>query len=271
MPAGGRYFDVCRQEHAFVEEIADLSRIQFVRFSQDELDYLKSEAERLYTETSYAVVGAFGGSILETCQRSLGFEKCMTDLLGEPALMQAYIEKLTEAHMENLKAYLKVVGTRIQVIQFSDDLGSQSSLLLSPLTYRAMIKPYHQRMYRYVKENYPHIKVLLHSCGAIYPLLGDLIEAGVDAVNPVQISAAGMEPERLKREYGAELSFWGGGADLQGLAAFGSLDSVQRHVRRNIECLGRGGGFVFAPVHNIQEGVTPEQIEVIYQTALGWR
>lgn len=267
MPEGGLYFEICRHEHAFYEQESDLPRIQFARFSEKELAYLKSEAERLYHDTSCAIVGAFGGSILESCQRSLGFEKCMMDLILSPSAMQAYIEKLTQAHLENLEAYLNAVGQWIQVIQFSDDLGSQSSLLLSPDTYRQMIKPYHRQLYQYVKKRYPNIKVLLHSCGAIYPLLGDLIEAGVDAVNPVQISAAGMQPERLKREYGAQLTFWGGGADMQGLQALGGLNEIRAHVQRNIEIFSKGGGFVFAPVHNIQADVTPEQIAAIYQAA----
>lgn len=269
MPEDGLYFEICRHEHAFYETESDLSKVRFPRFSQEELGYLRSEAERLYRGTSCAIVGAFGGSILESCQRSLGFEKCMMDLILSPSAMQAYMEKLTQAHLENLEAYLDAVGPWIQVIQFSDDLGSQSSLLLSPDTYRQMIKPYHRQLWQYVKKRYPNIKVLLHSCGAIFPLLGDLIEAGVDAVNPVQISAAGMQPERLKQAFGAQLTFWGGGADMQGLRALGGLNAIRDHVQRNVEIFSQGGGFVFAPVHNIQADVTPEQIAAIYQTAIG--
>lgn len=269
MPKGGLYFEICRHEHGYYESEADLTEIEFAHFSKDELAYLKIQAERLYRDTPYAIVGAFGGSILETCQRSLGYEKCMMDMLLSPAAMQAYIEKLTQAHMENLEVYLDAVGQYIQVIQFSDDLDSQNSLLLSSELYRRLIKPYHSQMYKYVKKRCPHVKVLLHSCGAIYPLLGDLIDAGVDAVNPVQISAYGMQPKHLKREYGAQLTFWGGGADMQALQSLGSLEAIRAHVQRNTEIFSQGGGFVFAPVHNIQADVTPEQIMAIYQAVNG--
>lgn len=267
MPSDGYYFDTCCSDHQFVETFEDVDRVRFEVFSEEELCYLQAEAKRVYEQTDFAIVGAFGGSILESTERAMGFEKTLMDMLTNKEVIYRYFEKLAQAHLENLSRYLEAVGDYIQVIQFSDDLGSQNSLLLSAATYREMIWPFHKALYTYVKEHYPHIKVLLHSCGAISPLLDDLIDAGVDAINPVQISASGMNPEELKRNYGDALTFWGGGADLQGICTSGDIGKIREHVQRNIEIFRKNGGFVFAPVHNIQPNITPEVVKVIYDTA----
>ena len=174
-------------------------------------------------------------------------------------------------YMTDLEKILGRIGKYIQVIQFGDDLGTQEAPLISLKTYRELIKPYQQRQYQYVRRQYPEVKVFLHSCGAIFPLIPDLIEAGVEILNPVQISAAGMEPRALKESFGKDIVFWGGGANMQGTVLNGSVEDIRREVRELIGIFSEGSGFVFNQVHNIQANVPPEKILAIYDTALAFR
>jgi uroporphyrinogen decarboxylase len=162
---------------------------------------------------------------------------------------------------------LRDVGDLVDVVVEADDLGGQQSLLLSPKTYRRLIKPRHQRLFGFIKKQAP-VKVFYHSCGAIRPLIGDLIEAGIDILNPVQVSAAGMDPRELKREFGRDLVFWGGGVDTQQVLGTGNPQQVRDDVQRNVEALAPGGGFVFAAVHDIQANVPPENIMAMWEA---WR
>ena len=137
--------------------------------------------------------------------------------------------------------------------------------------YREMIKPYHKKIYSYVRENFPKVKVFLHSCGAIHDLIPDLIDAGVQILNPIQISANGMDPKRLKEEFGKDLVFWGGGANMQTFVQTASVEQIRAHVQELIETFAPGGGYVFTQVHNIQADVAPEKVLAIYETAAKYR
>lgn len=196
-----------------------------------------------------------------------GFEKFLTDMVINKDVMHAWFEKLTETHVRNLEKYLGTVGKYISAVQFSDDLGTQNNQFISTAMYREMLKPYHERIYQFVRQKYPHVKVLLHSCGAIFDLIPDLLEAGVQVINPVQISAAGMEPSRLKKEYGRDIVFWGGGANMQYTVNNGTLEEIKSEVKTLMDVFKKGGGFVFTQVHNIQENVSPEKVMTIFNTA----
>ena len=137
--------------------------------------------------------------------------------------------------------------------------------------YRDMVKPYHRQQCRFIHEHYPNIKVLMHCCGAIFDLIPDYIEIGVDLLNPVQISAAGMDPQRLKDTYGDRIMFWGGGADTQSFSRFKTVDDVRRHVDGLVKVFSRGGGYVFSQVHNFQANVEPEKILAVYETARAYK
>jgi uroporphyrinogen decarboxylase len=150
------------------------------------------------------------------------------------------------------------------VVLEADDMAGQQSLLFSPETYRKIIKPRHEKLFFFIKEQAP-IRLFFHSCGAIRPLIADLIDAGIDILNPVQISAAGMDPKELKQEFGRDLIFWGGGVDTQGVLGTGTPEEVKEDVKRNIEALAPGGGFVFAAVHDIQANVPPENIMAMWE------
>ena len=178
-------------------------------------------------------------------------------------LAYCLMENLMEVYMERVSKYADAVGDYVQVIEVNDDLGSQSGPQLAPALYRKMIKPYHKKLWRYIKEK-TGCYLLLHSCGSVYDFIPDLIEMGIDAINPVQVSARNMDTARLKKEFGSEISFWGGGCDTQRVLPFGTPDEVEEEVRRRIDDLAPGGGFVFTQVHNIQPDVSPENIMAMY-------
>ncbi len=160
---------------------------------------------------------------------------------------------------------LDAVGEDIDVTSFGDDLGTQQSTLFDPRLYRQLVKPHHARMIATLKQG-SDAKTLLHSCGAVSALFDDFIEIGIDAVNPVQVRAKGMEPERLKADYGDRLSFWGA-IDTQRVLPFGSPEEVRAEVRRVTNILGRDGGYVLNSVHNIQADVPPENIAAMFDEA----
>jgi len=266
-PPTGLYFDRIYYPLAEATTPADLEPFPLQSYSDDELILLRDRARCLYENTDYAIMGNFGGSILEAGQGLRGWEQFMIDLARGGPFLEALLEKLTEFHLADLARYLDAVGPCIQIIVMVDDLGTQNGLQISPQMYRRWIKPCHTRIYGYVRQHYPQVYVFLHSCGSIYPLIPDLIEAGVQILNPVQISAAGMDPVRLKREFGADLTFWGGGCDTQHTLPYGTPAEVAAEVRRLLGIFAPGGGYVFNQVHNIQADVPPENVVAMLETA----
>lgn len=271
MPRDGLYFDQVYRPYEHVETFDDIDKIKIEEVTDEELSFLEQEVKQLYENTDKAILISFGGNILEAGQISWGYEKFYTDLALNPDLVLYWLNKLTDAYMRDLEKMLGVVGKYVHLIQFGDDLGTQEASQISVNMYREMIKPYHARQYQYVRNNYPNVKVFLHSCGAIFDLIPDLIDAGVEVLNPVQISAKGMDPVRLKKEFGKYLTFWGGGANMQYTATMGTVDQIKKEVKELIDIFAPGGGFVFNQVHNIQVNILPEKIMAIYDTALEYR
>ena len=176
-----------------------------------------------------------------------------------------FLDKLVEFHLEKLEKFMRSVGEYIDIIVFGDDLGMQTGAQISAEMYRReFFKQRHALMWKRAKE-LADVKVMLHSCGAVRELIPELIEAGLDALNPVQISCAGMDAAELKSEFGRELTFWGGGCDTRDILPKASPDKVRRHVREQVEILMKGGGFVFQQVHNILADVPPENIVAMYE------
>ena len=167
--------------------------------------------------------------------------------------------------MAKLEPWLNAVGDSIDIVLFGDDLGGQSGPLISVDMYRRFYKPFHQRLWQRAKA-LADVKVMLHCCGGIEPFLEDLIDAGVDTVNPVQISCGGMDSKGLKERYGDRLTFWGGGCDTHHMLKGGSSQEIQAHVREQINILSPGGGFVFQQVHNILNDVPVENIRRLFAT-----
>lgn len=224
---------------------------------------LAAGARRFRESTDRAILGLFGGNLLELGQFLYRNDKFLMMLVTDPPKVHAFLDLLVEMHLENLEKYLSLVGEYIDIIVFGDDLGMQTGPQISPDMYREFFKPRHGKMWRRAKE-LADVKVNLHCCGGVRQLLPDLIDAGLDAINPVQISSRGMEPEQLKAEFGDRLVFWGGGCDTQHVLPKGTPQDVRRHVRQQVDIFKTGGGFVFQQVHNILAHVPPENINAMF-------
>ena len=234
-------------------------------YMDETLEDLRARAKRLYEETDYAIVGQFGGHIFAAAQLLRGMANFMCDLAADKPFARALMDTLAEAHMEEFDAYIAAVGDYIQVIHVADDLGGQNGPQISVEMFREMVRPPMERLYKFIKSR-TKAKLFLHSCGSVYKLIPDLIEMGVDILNPVQVSAADMDSAKLKREFGRDIVFWGGGCDTQRVLPFGTPQQVREEVKRRIGDLGPDG-FVFAQVHNIQPGVPPQNLEAMWQAA----
>jgi uroporphyrinogen decarboxylase len=196
-----------------------------------------------------------------------GFEDWMVTFASEPDYVAGLYQELTDAWLENLQAFHKAVGNTVQVLQICDDFGTQVAPFLSVRMFREHLLPAYKRGLDWIHQH-TNWKVLLHSDGAIFPLLPSIIEMGVDILNPVQTSATGMDPARLKEAFGGELAFWGGSCDGQSTLVNGTPEEVAAEAARNLSILGRNSGFVFASIHNIQANVPPENIIAMFDSAL---
>jgi len=232
----------------------------------EHLAEIRRGAKFLCESTDYAIMAAFGGNLLEWGEFLCGADTFLMDIAESPRKVEALLDRLVEIHLESLEKFLDAVEGYVQIIQMGDDLGTQLATIISPKTYRALFKPRHRLIYERVRRR-AGLHLFLHSCGAIADILPDLIEIGVEIINPVQTSARGMEPEKLKREFGRDLTFWGGGCDTQDVLPNGTPAEIKNHVRRRIDIFAPGGGFVFAPVHNILPNVPPGNIVAMYDAA----
>ena len=220
-------------------------------------------ARQLRKKTDQAIIGLFGGNLFEIGQFLYRNDQFMMMLAGEPQRAHRFLDKLVEIHLANLQRFLGAVGEYIDIILFGDDLGMQTGAMISPQMYREFFKARHKLLWNRAKE-LADVKVMLHCCGGVRKLLRDLIEAGLDAINPVQISCSGMNASELKAEFGRELTFWGGGCDTRDVLPNGTLEQVAEHVKEQVEILKKDGGFVFQQVHNILANVAPENIVAMF-------
>jgi uroporphyrinogen decarboxylase len=235
--------------------------------SDEGIHKLAEHAKYLYTNTEYALVGTgvFGGGIFEQPARIMGMELFLQSLLSDEKFADTLMEKITELYIINCNKYLDAVGDYINVFVYWNDISSQNYPLISPDMYRRIIKPKDKRLIDAVRKK-TDAKIFYHSCGAVKEFIPDFIEIGVDILNPVQVSARGMDTRELKNEFGKDITFWGGGIDTQYVLPRGTPREVQDEVRRRIDDLAPGGGFVFNTVHNIQNDVPPENIMAMWET-----
>ena len=224
---------------------------------------LAAGARRLRAGTDRAIIGLFGGNLFEMGQFFYRADNFFMLLAAEPKKAHRFLDRLVEMHLANLERFLAAAGESIDIILFGDDLGMQTGPMLSPRMYDEFFKPRHTLLWKRAKE-LANVKVMLHCCGGVRELLPHLIEAGLDAINPVQISCAGMDAAALKAEFGRDLTFWGGGCDTQEILTQASDEQVADHVRKQVRTLAPGGGFVFQQVHNILANVPPENIVAMF-------
>jgi uroporphyrinogen decarboxylase len=266
MPANGVFYDLTYHPLKDARLTSDIDKMMWPAISPEEESFLKEQAARLRAETDKAILGEFGGNILESGQSHFGWGEFMTRLCTDRKLVEYYLDELVEVHLANLGIYLEAIGDTIDIIQMGDDLGTQHGLQISPEMYRQIIKPRHRKLYQFVHEN-SDAKVFLHSCGSIVEIIPDLIEIGVDILNPVQTTAAGMDPLTLKKNFGKAITFWGGGCDTQHVLPFGTVEDVRRDVQERLKIFTEGSGYVFTQIHNILAEVEPEKVVAMYLTA----
>jgi uroporphyrinogen decarboxylase len=226
---------------------------------------LREQAEELGGRGFALTLAPAYGGILESAAWLRGYEDFYMDLIRDPGLVEAIMDATLRFHLDFWGAALEEVGDLLDVAVEYDDLGWQWGLLISAEMYRRYVKPRHKELFKFIKAH-SRAAVLLHSCGAVDELIPDFIMTGVDILNPVQVSAAGMsDTRRLKEEFGDQLAFWGGGVDTQAVLPRGTPAEVKEEVKRRIDDLAPGGGFVFSAVHNIQPDVPPENIVAMWE------
>ncbi len=230
---------------------------------------LRAEAQALYRDTDYALAAyrpKYNG-LFELAQVLRGTEKLLTDMVLQPEFVEALFWRIGAGLKALYLAQLDAVGEFIEWVEMGDDLGTQAGPLISPATYRSLLKPVHADLINAIKNHSPHVLVMYHTCGAVRRFLPDLVEIGVDILNPIQVAARGMDPAAIKAEWGDQLSFLGG-VDAQHILPAGRPAEVREEVRRRICELGRGGGYILAPSHNIGDDVPLENILAFFEA---WR
>ncbi len=264
---GGLYFDLCRHPLEGRDETAVRAH-PFPRGDDPaRVRGLREECLALRAAGYPAILSqSLGTGILHGGTALFGFEDYLARLVLEPRLIDGVSERILQGKMAFYDRVLGELGDLLDVVSEADDLGTQRGPFLSPEIYRRRIKPFQARLFAHIRRRAPGVKIFYHSCGSVVDFIPDLIEIGVDALNPVQVSAAGMDPLRLKREYGREIAFWGGGIDTQQTLPHGTPAQVREEVRRQVSVWQRGGGYVFAAVHNIQADVPPGNIAALFET-----
>lgn len=225
-----------------------------------------ADEARAAAEAGYFVHAGGPWGLFEISSSLRGATNLYMDMVLNPGYVEALAERVLEHHFVYYEALLEAVGAHVDAVAVSDDLGGQTALLFAPDLFRRIYKPRLARLVAHIKQLRPGIIVYMHSDGAIFDIIPDLIEAGIDALNPVQFTAAGMDAGRLKQTFGTDLAFWGGGVDNE-LLARGTPQAVAEQVRRQILTLGPGGGYVFASVHNISAEAPPENIVAFFEAA----
>lgn len=270
-PEGSLYFDVCGRPLEHAETPADIDAWKWPDpWTDREADYIKARAEYLYNETDLAIFAGMplmNGSFFEIGHTLFGYETFMMNLMLKRDLMEYWLESMLEHDLEILDKFLGIAGDYISVIQLNDDLGAQDALQLSPAMYRDMFKPRQRKWIEFVKQR-SNAKVFFHCDGAISEILDDFIEIGIDILNPLQTSAEGMEPGAIKKRFGDNICFWGGGSETQTTLPFGTVEEVARESAERVRLLGPGGGYVFTTIHNIQPDIPPEKIMAVFGAAL---
>lgn len=224
------------------------------------IEGLRQQALTYRSQGKAVVLKGVMAGIFEMAQRVRGIENCLVDMASGGEGIDALLDQMLALKLGFWEMALPRLADVIDVVAEGDDYGSQAALLISPAMFRRLMKPRLKALFERIRQLAPGAKIFFHSCGSVRPLIPDLIELGVDILNPVQIGAAGMEPSALKRDFGKDLVFWGGGIDTQTTLAHGAPQHVKDEVRRNVEALAHDGGYVFNPVHNIQADVPPENV-----------
>lgn len=265
----GLYYDMTAHP---LSEVSDISEV-IDYFTRNPIishvpEEMKTLAEKyLYKEQKAIIVGRDSGGLLEMALWLRGFENFFMDLAINPSFAAGLLDIILEIKCRYWEKALKLLGENAFIVSEADDLGTQHGLLISREMYQKLIKPRHKRLFDFIRNTAASkVYIHFHSCGAIKPLIPDLIEVGVDILNPVQVSARDMDTKELKRLYGKDITFWGGGIDTQHTLPYGTPEEVREETKRRIEDLAPGGGFIFSTVHCVQAGVPPQNFMAMWET-----
>lgn len=232
---------------------------------------VRERAMQLRNETPYALCTSISGVVYEYCWYLRGLERWFMDMIENPDFCEALLDKTLQYWLDYEECFMEAVGDIVDVVMIGDDLAGQGGPLFSGEFYKKIVKPRHKKLASKIKT-LTNAKLWYHTCGSCVPLIPELIDNGVDILNPVQTSAKGMDAGELKQKFGSRIVFWGGGCDSQHILPFATPGQVKEDVKKNIEIFKPGGGFVFNNIHNIQGGVPPENIVALYEAAneFGW-
>ena len=227
-------------------------------------EMLRIKTTELRSQSDRAILLGVGCNLFEWGTFLRRMDNFLMDLYLNPGEVHRLLDELMKRHMDLLARVCESVGDLVDIIKFGDDLGTNNGPLIPVETYREFFKPRHRMMCDYVKSHSP-MHIMLHCCGGIYELIPELIDAGFEILNPVQINAANMEPARLKKQFGNDITFWGGGADTRNILNLGTIIEVKDHVKHNLEVFSKNGGYVFNTVHNIMPDVPPQNIVAMFE------
>ncbi len=269
---GGHYYDMTERPLANVTTPEELAKVEWPR-GDDPARFvtMKQRADHYrFDEKKAYILGRNSAGIWELALWLSGFEKFFCDMMMEKEYAHALMRKITEYKKQYWGAALKTVKSNVLIVSEADDLATQKSQLCSLKLYKEMVSPYHKELFTFIREEAKkngvnELYIFYHSCGAMLPFAQQLKEEGVDILNPVQVSAKGMDSKILKKEIGDMFTFWGGGVDTQHVLPFGTVQEVKDEVHRRIDDLGPGGGFVFATVHNVQSDVPPQNYMAMWE------
>ncbi|KJR44604.1 hypothetical protein UF75_5016 [Desulfosporosinus sp. I2] len=280
MPVGATFFDqmlfpyIDNYPDNFKELPKDMEKVLWAAFPPSPFDHinepdfwqrLREKAIYLRENSGRAVMIAAGCNLFEWGTYLRRMDNFLMDIAVEPEQVEKFLDALMEIHLATLDKICTAVGDVVDIVRLCDDLGTDTGPFMHPDTYRRIFKPRHKILCDYIKKH-SNMKVFIHSCGSIYKLMPDLIEAGFEIFNPVQTVCRDMDAARLKKEFGKDVVFWGGGCDTRTVLNHGTPEQVREHVKRNIEIFAPGGGFVFNTVHNIMPDVPPENILAMFET-----
>jgi len=235
-------------------------------FDDEEYKLFINNIKELYQTTDYSIMLAVGCNLFETGTFLRGMENFLCDIYIDKKGTERLLDFLVERNLRLLDRVLKGVGKYVDILQFGDDLGSQDRSFMSPDIFKEIFKPRYKKMWDFVHNN-SECKIFLHSCGSIYEVIPDLIDIGLEILNPVQTTAANMEAGRLKKEFGKDIAFWGGGCDTQYILSTATVKEVKEDVKRRIDIFAKNGGFIFNQIHNILANVPPENVIAMLEAA----